>query len=120
MQASGKSLPVVVSSAAVSQIVAMIEDATKKGGEVFNGGLPPPGQKTAQVIPTIIGSLSNNMNLRTEEAFGPLVGYRQFLDEGEAVKLANSLGYRLSASVFTRDLRTGKKARVGVWLRNPD
>jgi acyl-CoA reductase-like NAD-dependent aldehyde dehydrogenase len=60
------------------------------------------------------------MNLRTEEAFGPLVGYRQFLDEGEAVKLANSLGYRLSASVFTRDLRTGKKARVGVWLRNPD
>jgi acyl-CoA reductase-like NAD-dependent aldehyde dehydrogenase len=65
MQASGKSLPVVVSSAAVSRIVAMIEDATKKGGEVFHGGLPPPGQKTAQVIPTVIGSLSNHMNLRT-------------------------------------------------------
>jgi acyl-CoA reductase-like NAD-dependent aldehyde dehydrogenase len=83
----------------------MIEDATKKGGEVFHGGLPPPRQKTAQVIPTIIGGLSNDMNLWTEEAFGPLVGYRIFSDEGEAVKLANSPGYGLSASVFTRDLR---------------
>jgi acyl-CoA reductase-like NAD-dependent aldehyde dehydrogenase len=32
MQASSKSLPVVVSSAAVSRIAALIEDATKKGG----------------------------------------------------------------------------------------
>ena len=105
MQALSKSLPVVVSSAAVSRIAAMIGDATKKGGEVFHGGLPPLGQKTAQVIPTVIGGLSNGMNLWTEEAFGPLVGYRQFSDEGEAVKLANSPGYGLSASVFTRDLR---------------
>jgi acyl-CoA reductase-like NAD-dependent aldehyde dehydrogenase len=105
MQASSESLPIIVSSAAVSRIAAMIEDATKKGGEVFHGGLPPPGQKTAQVIPTIIGGVSNDMNLWTEEAFGPLVGYRLFSDEREAVKLANSPGYGLSASVFTRDLR---------------
>jgi len=57
------------------------------------------------VIPTVIGGLSNDMNLWTEEAFGPLVGYRLFSDEDEAVKLANSPGYGLSASVFTRDLR---------------
>jgi acyl-CoA reductase-like NAD-dependent aldehyde dehydrogenase len=105
MQASSESLPVVVSLAAVSRIAVMIEDATKKGGEIFHGGLPPPGQKTAQMIPTVIGGLSNGMNLWTEEAFGPLVGYRLFSDEAEAVKLANSPGYGLSASVFTRDLR---------------
>ena len=105
MQASSESLPVVVSTTAVSRIATLIQDATNKGGEVFHGGLPPPGQKTAQVIPTVIGGLSNDMDLWKEEAFGPLVGYRVFSDEDEAVKTANSPGYGLSASVWTRDLR---------------
>jgi acyl-CoA reductase-like NAD-dependent aldehyde dehydrogenase len=102
-----ESLPLVVSSAAVSRIKTIIDDATKKGGELFHGGLPPSGQKPAQVIPTVIGGLSEDMNLWKEEAFGPLVGYRLISDEEEAVKLANSQGYGLSASVFTRDLRKG-------------
>jgi acyl-CoA reductase-like NAD-dependent aldehyde dehydrogenase len=63
LQASSKSLPVVLSSTAVSRIAALIEDATKKGGELFHGSLSPPGQKIAQVIPTEIGGLSNDMNL---------------------------------------------------------
>lgn len=105
MQASSESLPVVVSSDSVSRIAALIGDATEKGGEVFHGGLPPPGNKTAQVIPTVIGGLSDDMKLWKEEAFGPLVGYRTFSDEAEAVKTANSPGYGLSASVWTRDLR---------------
>lgn len=105
VQASSESLPVFVSSTAVSRIGALIEDALEKGGELFHGGLPPSGQKTAQVIPTVIGGLANDMDLWTEEAFGPLVGYRLFSDEEEAAKLVNSPGYGLSASVWTRDLR---------------
>ena len=104
MHTSSDPLPVVVSSTAASRIAAMIEDATKKGGEIFHGGVPPPGQKD-KVIPPIIGVRAKNMNLWTEEAFGPLVGYRLFSDEDEAVKLANCSGYGLSASVFTSDLR---------------
>jgi len=105
MQASSDSLPVVVSTTAVSRIAALIEDATKKGGEIFHGGLPPPSEKTAHVIPTVIGGVSDNMSLWMEEAFGPLVGYRTFLDEDDVVKVVNGTGYGLSASVWTRDLR---------------
>ncbi len=132
MQASSESLPFVVSSAAACRITALIEDATNKGGEIFHGGLLPPGQKATQVIPTVIGGLSNDMELWKEEAFGPLVGYRLFSDEGEAVKIANSPGYGLSASLFTRDLRKAfalaKKLESGYgsgtlikrkWLTHP-
>ena len=105
MQASSKSLPVVISSAAVSRIAAFIDDATKKGGKIFHGGLPPAGMKGTRVLPTVIGELNGDMDLWKEEAFAPLVGYRLFSDEAEAVKLANSPGYGLSAAIFTRDLR---------------
>ena len=105
MQAQSPSLPVVVSSAAASRISDVIEDATKKGGHILSGGLPPSGGKSAQVIPTIVSELSKDMKLSKEEAFGPLVGYRIFENENEAVEVANSAGYGLSASIFTRDLR---------------
>jgi acyl-CoA reductase-like NAD-dependent aldehyde dehydrogenase len=105
MQASSDSLPVVVSKTAVSRIAALIEDATKKGGEIFHGGLPPPSEKTTQVIPTVIGGVSSDMSLWMEEAFGPLVSYRIFSDEDEVVKVVNGTGYGLSASLWTRDLR---------------
>jgi hypothetical protein len=104
MQASSESLPVVVSAAAASRIAAMIEDATSKGGEMFYGGLPPSGQQPTQVIPTVISGLSHEMQLWTEEAFGPLVGITFYADENEAVQLVNSLGSGLSAAVYSRDL----------------
>lgn len=124
MTTSSGSLPIVVSSDAACRIKATIEDATKKGGELFHGGLPAPGLKSTQVIPTVIGGLSTDMDLWQEEAFGPLVGYRLISDEEEAVKLANSPGYGLSAAVFTRDLRKAfalaKRIESGYALLNTD
>jgi acyl-CoA reductase-like NAD-dependent aldehyde dehydrogenase len=124
MQASSDSLPVVVSNAAASRIAALIEDATKKGGEIFHGGFPPPDEKKAQVIPTVISGVSDDMNLWMEEAFGPLVGYRIFSDEDEVVKVVNGTGYGLSASVWTRDLRKAfalaKRLEAGYDYTNTD
>jgi acyl-CoA reductase-like NAD-dependent aldehyde dehydrogenase len=105
MQASSESLPVVVSSSSASRIAALIQDATGKGGDVFHGGPPPDGDKTARVIPTVLGGLSDDMNMWQDEAFGPMMGYKVFSDEEEAIRLAKSPGYGLSGSVFTRDLR---------------
>ena len=44
--------------------------------------------------------------LATEEIFGPVLAAIPFGDYDEAVAIANSVEYGLTASVFTRDLRT--------------
>ena len=44
--------------------------------------------------------------LATEEIFGPVLAAIPFTDYDEAVAIANGVEYGLTASVFTRDLRT--------------
>src|SRR5262249_28230894 len=44
--------------------------------------------------------------LATEEIFGPVLAAIPFAGYDEAVAIANGVDYGLTASVFTRDLRT--------------
>jgi acyl-CoA reductase-like NAD-dependent aldehyde dehydrogenase len=119
-QAASKSLPLVVSSNSAARITEMVTDATKKGAELFHGAPVRPEGKAAQVIPTVVGGVSKEMELWKEEAFGPLTGYLLVANEDEAVELANSSGYGLSAAIFTRDLRKGfalaKRIKSGYLL----
>jgi 4,4'-diapolycopenoate synthase len=47
--------------------------------------------------------------LLTEEAFGPVVCIAPFRDEEEAIRLANSTPYALSASIFIGDVTQGER-----------
>ena len=105
-QQSAVSLPLVVSSDSASRIAAMVKDAISKGADVFSGKAAPTEDNSARVTPTVIGHVSQEMELWKEEAFGPLMGYITVANEDEAVALANKPGYGLSASIFTKDLRT--------------
>ena len=106
LQAQTKAPPVAVSMAAAARIASVLDDATKKGGELLLGGaLPPSARGTTMVMPSIIGGISTDMQLWKEEAFGPVAGFKLFSTDEEAIEVVNGSGYGLSASVFTRDLR---------------
>jgi len=101
--------PVVVSRGSQARIANLVKDATSKGGTIFAGSLAQADDQSAaaHVVPTVIGDMSTHMTLWSEEAFGPVIGYTIARSEEEAIKVANSSGYGLSASVFTGDLRKG-------------
>lgn len=79
-----------------------VEDARAKGATVLVGGSADPG-KGLFYRPTLVTDVTHDMDLMSEETFGPVVAVMRVADEDEAVRLANDSTYGLSGSVFTKD-----------------
>ena len=76
---------------------------------------------TLHVEPTLIEPASNDSEVVQREVFGPVLTLQTFADEREAIELANSTPYGLSAIVYTgsqeRAERVGRAVRSGiVWV----
>ncbi|MCB2188436.1 MAG: aldehyde dehydrogenase family protein [Deltaproteobacteria bacterium] len=92
------------------KVEGYIAQAQAEGAKLLLGGVRPATPETKDgyfVAPTIFGDCTNQMTLMREEIFGPVVGLARFATTAEAVALANDTPYGLSASVWTRDTRTG-------------
>jgi acyl-CoA reductase-like NAD-dependent aldehyde dehydrogenase len=109
--------PNVVSSASKQRLAALVSNALEKGANLIAGPSSQPSSP-ASFIPTILSDVPATANLRTEEAFGPLVSISSFSSEDEAISIANNTEYGLHAAVFTKDLRKGlriaKRLEVGA------
>ncbi|MHB1208643.1 MAG: aldehyde dehydrogenase [Acidimicrobiales bacterium] len=71
--------------------------------------------------PTLIEPVSNSSEVVQREIFGPVLTLQTFADEAEAVLLANSTPYGLSAIVYSSDrsrvVRLGERLRAGtIWV----
>jgi 5-carboxymethyl-2-hydroxymuconic-semialdehyde dehydrogenase len=71
--------------------------------------------------PTLIEPRSNASEVVQREVFGPVLTFQTFADEREAIALANSTAYGLSAIAYTgsqeRAERVGRALRAGtVWV----
>ncbi|MCO5215337.1 MAG: aldehyde dehydrogenase family protein [Thermomicrobiales bacterium] len=76
---------------------------------VMGGDRPDELAQGAFVTPTLFTNVSSDSRMGQEEYFGPLLGVIPVDDMDEAMDVANSVKYGLSASIFTRDL--GKAMR---------
>ena len=106
----------------VTRVEGFIERARQAGDEVLRGGsrhVPeswtgPPGE-ALWFAPTLVAPASNDSEIVQSEVFGPVLTFQVFTDEDEAVALANSTAYGLSATLFTGS--TERAERVGGALR---
>lgn len=89
-------------------------DTVVRGGKVWrDGGL--------WYEPTVIEPKSNDSDIVQHEVFGPVVTVQIFASDGDAVALANSTAYGLSAMIFTtsaeRADHVGRAVRAGTtWV----
>ena len=54
--------------------------------------------------PTVLGGITPTMRIAREEVFGPVVSLIEFDTFEQAIEIANSVDYGLSASIYTKDV----------------
>jgi acyl-CoA reductase-like NAD-dependent aldehyde dehydrogenase len=66
------------------------------------------------IEPTIFSNVSADARIAQEEIFGPVLSVMSFETEEEALQLASSTVYGLSAYAWTADLSTGMRMAKGL------
>src|SRR5262249_42094638 len=101
----------------LARVDGFVERARANGDEIVRGGkLAERGGLWYE--PTLVVPRSNDSEIVQREVFGPVLTFQTFADEDEALALANSTPYGLSAIVYTgsaqRAERVGRGVRAGT------
>ncbi|MEH6347557.1 MAG: aldehyde dehydrogenase family protein [Bermanella sp.] len=83
-----------------------VQEAVAGGADLLCGGK----RDGAMLEATLLEGVSQNQNIRDEEAFGPVAILDSFNDFDEVLKEINTSKFGLQAGIFTRDLYKAQKA----------
>jgi acyl-CoA reductase-like NAD-dependent aldehyde dehydrogenase len=96
----------------LTKVLSYVELGIEEGAELVNGGTRASEAGLSKgffVRPGVFDHVRPDMRLAQEEIFGPILAVLEFEAYDEAVKIANSVRFGLTASVFTKDLNTAHK-----------
>jgi acyl-CoA reductase-like NAD-dependent aldehyde dehydrogenase len=89
------------------RVLDYIEVGRREGATLLTGGeeLTGDGYDRGNFIaPAVFDGMTPDMRIAQEEIFGPVTGIIRTSDVDEAIRIANSTGYGLSASIYTHDI----------------
>jgi acyl-CoA reductase-like NAD-dependent aldehyde dehydrogenase len=84
----------------LDKVQGMVDEAIAQGAEVLVGG----ERKDPFYLPTVLGSVREDMDVCREEIFGPVTTVDRYETFEEAIDKVNGTAFGLQGGVFTRDL----------------
>ena len=116
----------MITPAARDRCIAIVDRAAASGARILTGGrIPTAAELTAGAYlePTVVDRVAPGSELADEELFGPVLSVLTWETEDEAVALANSGHYGLTAAVWSQDIdtafRTVDRLEAGyVWVND--
>ncbi len=106
----------------MNKVLHMIEIAKSEGAKVLCGGRRNPHLKGYFIEPTILGNCRNDMRCVQEEIFGPVLPIITFHTPEEAITMANTNPFGLTASVWSNNIEQAeilaRKINAGTVMVN--
>lgn len=111
----------IISPEHLNKIETYVREARSGGANLAAGGERLDFGAGQFMAPTILEGVRPDMAVAREEVFGPVLSVLTFETAEEAISIANSVDYGLSAGVWSRDfdncLKVGRGVRAGtVWM----
>jgi succinate-semialdehyde dehydrogenase/glutarate-semialdehyde dehydrogenase len=110
---AGVSIGPMINAAAIDKIERHLADAVSKGAKIITEtpAMPNGRQYTA---PIVLTGATTDMELATEETFGPVAPLFRFETEEEAIAIANGTPFGLASYFYTESMK--RAWRVGEAL----
>ncbi|MDD4594541.1 MULTISPECIES: lactaldehyde dehydrogenase [unclassified Methanobrevibacter] len=96
--------PLIDENAAIN-VEKTVDNAISDGAELLTGGK----RKNTFYQPTVLDNVNMNMDVVSNETFGPIAPIIHVDGVEEAIKTANNTQYGLQAGVFTENMHNGLK-----------
>jgi alpha-ketoglutaric semialdehyde dehydrogenase len=105
----------IVNEAQMKTTLSYVDIAKREGGRIVTGGerltLGKPGW---YVSPAVVADTSQDMRVNTEEIFGPVASVIRVKNYDEALAVANSGEFGLSAGIVTTSLKYARNFQRAV------
>jgi len=115
--APGTTMGAITTEAQIKIISSQVREAVEQGARLVVGGRVAEDSGGRFYLPTVITDVAPNMRVAKDETFGPVIVVVPVASDEEAIRLANSTTYGLTASVWTRNRERGlaiaRQMRVG-------
>ncbi|WP_066292418.1 NAD-dependent succinate-semialdehyde dehydrogenase [Bacillus sp. FJAT-29937] len=95
----------LVSKDGLEKVKEHVEDAKSKGAEVLTGGKTTGDPNGYYYEPTVLGNVTKDMMIMTEETFGPVAPITTFSNDEEVILEANNTEYGLAAYLYTSNIQ---------------
>lgn len=102
--AEGVNIGPLINGAAVSKVEQLVEDAVSKGAKALIGGGVAQGAGTQFFEPTVLTGVTEDMDIFSNEIFGPVAPLFKFKTEEEAVAMANNTPFGLASYFYSQNL----------------